>query len=95
MKLPKMKFTAAGDMLIQRIISTDYEGFRAVSDYIRKGDRHTIRLRDGSLTLEQLQLGGLGNVTQLLADGRSIPFRREGDTLCFEPLCIRKSLVVL
>ena len=38
MKLPKMKFTAAGDMLIQRLISTEYEGFRAVSDYIRKGD---------------------------------------------------------
>lgn len=38
MKLPKMKFTAAGDMLIQRVISTEYEGFRQVSDYIRKGD---------------------------------------------------------
>ena len=38
MKLPKMKFTAAGDMLIQRLISTEYEGFRAVSDYIKKGD---------------------------------------------------------
>ena len=38
MKLPKMKFTAVGDMLIQRVISTEYEGFREVSDYIRKGD---------------------------------------------------------
>ncbi len=38
MKLPKMKFTAVGDMLIQRIISTEYDGFREVSDYIRKGD---------------------------------------------------------
>lgn len=38
MKLPKMKFTAAGDMLIQRVISTEYDGFREVSDYIRKGD---------------------------------------------------------
>ena len=38
MKLPKVKFTAAGDMLIQRVISTEYEGFRAVSDYIRQGD---------------------------------------------------------
>ena len=26
MKLPKMKFTAVGDMLIQRIISTEYDG---------------------------------------------------------------------
>ena len=38
MKLPKMKFTAAGDMLIQRVISTEYEGFEEVSAYIRKGD---------------------------------------------------------
>lgn len=38
MKLPKMKFTAVGDMLIQRVISTEYEGFRDVSEYIRKGD---------------------------------------------------------
>lgn len=38
MKLPKMKFTAAGDMLIQRLISTEYEGFDAVRDYISKGD---------------------------------------------------------
>ena len=34
MKLPKMKFTAVGDMLIQRLISTEYEGFDAVRDSI-------------------------------------------------------------
>ena len=38
MQLPKMRFTAVGDMLIQRVISTEYDGFQAVSDYIRKGD---------------------------------------------------------
>jgi len=38
MKLPKMKFTAVGDMLIQRVISTEYEGFREVSEYIKRGD---------------------------------------------------------
>jgi predicted NBD/HSP70 family sugar kinase len=38
MKLPKTKFTAAGDMLIQRVISTEYEGFNEVRDYIKKGD---------------------------------------------------------
>lgn len=38
MSLPKMKFTAVGDMLIQRVISTEYEGFKEVSDYIKKGD---------------------------------------------------------
>ena len=38
MKLPKMNFTAAGDMLIQRVISTEYEGFEPLRDYIKKGD---------------------------------------------------------
>ena len=38
MKLPKMKFTAAGDMLIQRVISTEYEGFDEVAAYIKRGD---------------------------------------------------------
>lgn len=51
-KLPKMKFTAVGDMLIQRVISTGYEGFREVSNYIRKGDARffnfeSIIYRDG------------------------------------------------
>ena len=52
MKLPKMKFTAVGDMLIQRVISTEYDGFREVSDYIKKGDARffnfeSIIYRDG------------------------------------------------
>ena len=38
MSLPKMKFTAVGDMLIQRVISTEYDGFSDVRDYIKKGD---------------------------------------------------------
>ena len=52
MKLPKMKFTAAGDMLIQRLISTEYEGFETVKNYICKGDARffnfeSIIYRDG------------------------------------------------
>ena len=38
MKLPKLSFTAVGDMLIQRVISTEYNGFKEISDYIKKGD---------------------------------------------------------
>ena len=38
MNLPKVKFTAVGDMLIQRVISTEYDGFKEVSEYIKKGD---------------------------------------------------------
>ena len=38
MKLPKMSFAAAGDMLIQRLIPTDYEGFDKVSQHISRAD---------------------------------------------------------
>ena len=38
MKNFKMSFTAAGDMLIQRKISTKYDGFDKVRDYISKAD---------------------------------------------------------
>ena len=37
MKLPKITFTAVGDMLIQRVISTKYEGFSQIRDYICRG----------------------------------------------------------
>jgi len=52
MKLPKMTFAAAGDMLIQRVISTEYEGFREVRDYISRADAsffnfESIIYRDG------------------------------------------------
>jgi poly-gamma-glutamate capsule biosynthesis protein CapA/YwtB (metallophosphatase superfamily) len=33
-----MKFTAVGDMLIQRRLPGEYEGFKEVSEYIKKGD---------------------------------------------------------
>ena len=52
MKLPKVKFTAVGDMLIQRVISTGYDGFSEVKEYISKGDARffnfeSIIYRDG------------------------------------------------
>lgn len=36
--MPKISFAAAGDMLICRLIPTDYPGARAVRDYISKAD---------------------------------------------------------
>ena len=38
MKKPEMTFTAAGDALLIRLIPTDDEEFRTVSEYVRKGD---------------------------------------------------------
>ena len=40
----KMRFTAAGDMLIQRRIPSGYEGFEEVRDYICKGDARFFNL---------------------------------------------------
>lgn len=38
MKTTRITFSAAGDMLIQRLIPTDYPGFQEISDYIQKAD---------------------------------------------------------
>ena len=39
-----MKFTLAGDMLIQRRIPSDYEGFAELKEYIKKGDARFLNL---------------------------------------------------
>jgi len=39
-----MKFTAAGDMLIQRHIPSDYEGFENIKEQIEKGDARFFNL---------------------------------------------------
>ncbi len=40
----KMKFTAAGDMLIQRRVPADYEGIKEVKEQIEKGDARFFNL---------------------------------------------------
>lgn len=39
-----MKFTAVGDMLVQRRLPGEYEGFSEVSKYIKKGDMRFFNL---------------------------------------------------
>jgi uncharacterized protein (DUF608 family) len=54
-----------------------------------------LSLCDGSLTLRSLKLGGVGEIRSLLADGKPIPFERNGDTLTFEAITIQKGLEAL
>lgn len=42
--LPRMKFTAVGDMLVQRRLPGEYEGFRRIADEIAKGDMRFVNL---------------------------------------------------
>ena len=44
MNLPKLSFTAAGDMLIQRVTPLPYEGFEELSAFIRRGDARFFNL---------------------------------------------------
>ena len=39
-----MKFTAAGDMIIQKPIYPGYEGFGALADFIKQGDARFFNL---------------------------------------------------
>lgn len=40
-----MKFTAAGDMIIQKPIYPGYAGFGALADFIKQGDARFFNLR--------------------------------------------------
>ena len=44
MRTPKMSFTAAGDMLIQRMIPADYDGWDQVRAYVKRGDARFFNL---------------------------------------------------
>ena len=44
MKLPKVTFTAAGDMVIQRLIPTDYPGAEGIRNYVCKGQARFFNL---------------------------------------------------
>ena len=44
MRAPKMSFTAAGDMLIQRVIPADYRGGEQIRAYIKRGDARFFNL---------------------------------------------------
>lgn len=46
-----MKFTAAGDVLIQKRIADGYEGFKTIGDFIRRGDGRFFNL-EASLNYE-------------------------------------------
>lgn len=39
-----MKFTAAGDMIIQKRIPENYEGFEELAPFIKRGDAHFFNL---------------------------------------------------
>lgn len=76
MKSPKISFTAAGDMLIQRLISTEYEGFKDVSNYIKKGD---VRFFNLETTLHHGEFFGnqFYGGSYLFADPKALDIARE------------------
>ena len=78
----------AGDFRCPFSIGNTWGGFE-------KG-KHTatLSLLGGSLTLSTLRLGGIGRVSEILADGKRVGFRQTGDVLAFDQLCFERSLVV-
>jgi len=63
-------------------------------DYLRTGITHQLILRDGSLTLSALRLGGIGAVTSVTADGVPVNFTQEGDILHFDAVTITRELTI-
>ncbi|MBQ1216137.1 MAG: CapA family protein [Firmicutes bacterium] len=68
----KMRFTVAGDMLIQRRIPEGYEGFEAVRDHICKGDARFFNmettLHDGEFPGNQFNGGSYLRATPKVLD---------------------------
>ena len=75
----KMKFTAAGDMLIQRRIPADYEGMKEVKEQIEKGDARFFNLEttlhNGEYFGNQFYGGShLRTTPKVLEDARNFGF---------------------
>lgn len=63
-------------------------------ELFRTGQDYKVLLREGSIRLSSVRLGGCSG-GRLLIDGKEIPFRQTGDLLTFEPLTVRKELCFL
>ena len=60
--------------------------------YERKGNKHSISLLGGSLTLSSVTLGGAGRIKRAEADGKQLAFRREGSVISFDRLTVKESV---
>lgn len=67
-----MKITAVGDFLIQRPYSTDYKDFKAIRDYIEKGDVRFVNLETTLNTEGSCFAGPFSGGSYLRADPRAL-----------------------
>ncbi len=63
-------------------------------DFIKKANGCKIVLLGGSLALQKITLGGVGNVKKVYADGVEIPFRQEGCNLWVAPIQVHKEIKI-
>ena len=54
-----------------------------------------VEIYGGSLTLSSLTLGGIGEVKEVLIDGKSVAFTKENDTLHFETVTIKDAVRIV
>lgn len=88
----------AGRIGFAPLLDGDYRCLFSVGtgwgDYIRQNGRHRIALQGGSLALSSVQLGGVGTVTRVTADGKVVPFVQEGDVIRFAETMVCRELAV-
>ncbi len=60
--------------------------------FFRNEDGARIVLCEGSLTLQSVELSGVGAITAVVADGKRLPFIREGDRFTFTRVTLKRSL---
>ncbi len=72
-----MKFTAVGDMMIQRQFPGEYEGFREVRDYIAKGDFRFANLETSVTDLDGVFASQYSGGTWLRTDPENLRYLDE------------------
>ena len=67
----------------------------ALGEFVATSGETSLSLLGGSLTLRTLRIGNLGTVSEVLADGRPVPFEQNGDTLSFPETTFAEQFVVI
>lgn len=78
------------------VVAGDFRCFYSVGTgygvYERSCEKRNIMLIDGYLDLCSVTLGGCGNLSSVIADGKPIEFTQNGDIISFDEIKVKQSL---
>ena len=63
-------------------------------DFIRTEEKYKITVADGALELRSMRLAGIGDVTRVRVDGKTVDFTQKEDKLFFDCIKAEKEIIV-